>query len=56
VTLPDAAVQFALRQPSVVSVVLGTRTAEQARQGVERYAVEIPDALWADLDGLALIS
>jgi len=53
VTLPDAAVQFALRQPSVVSVVLGTRTAEQARQGVERYAVDIPEALWADLDALA---
>lgn len=53
VTLPDAAVQFALRQPSVVSVVLGTRTAEQARQGVERYSVDIPDALWDDLDALA---
>ena len=52
VTLPDAAVQFALRQPSVVSVVLGTRTAEQARQGVGRYSVDIPEALWTDLDSL----
>jgi D-threo-aldose 1-dehydrogenase len=52
VTLPDAAVQFALRQPSVVSVVLGTRTAEQAHQGVERYNVDIPEALWADLDAV----
>ena len=54
VTLPDAAVQFALRQPSVVSVVLGTRTAEQARQGVERYSVDIPEALWADLDAVGV--
>jgi D-threo-aldose 1-dehydrogenase len=52
VTLPDAAVQFALRQPSVVSVVLGTRTAEQAHQGVERYDVDIPEALWADIDAV----
>ena len=54
VTLPDAAVQFALRQPSVVSVVLGTRTAEQAHQGVERYSVDIPEALWADIDAVVL--
>ena len=49
VTLPDAAVQFPLLHPAVVSVVLGTRTAEQARDGVARYSVPIPPALWTDL-------
>ncbi|SIS19931.1 aldo/keto reductase [Microbacterium sp. RURRCA19A] len=49
VTLPDAAVQFALRQTAVVSVVLGTRTAEQVIEGVERYETPIPDALWTAL-------
>lgn len=56
VTLPEAAVQFALRQPAVVSVVLGTRTAEQAREGVERYLVDIPDELWAELDDSGLLA
>jgi D-threo-aldose 1-dehydrogenase len=49
VELPEAAVQFPLRHPAVVSVVLGTRTAEQLRSGVERLETPIPDALWSDL-------
>jgi D-threo-aldose 1-dehydrogenase len=49
VTLPAAAVQFPLRNPTIVSVVLGARTAEQVLGGVERAAVAIPDSLWTDL-------
>jgi D-threo-aldose 1-dehydrogenase len=49
-TLPDAAVQFALRHPTVVSVVLGTRTAAQAHSGVDRYSVPLGDDLWAAID------
>lgn len=49
VSLPAAAVQFALRHPAVTSVVVGTRTAEQARSAVERANAPIPDALWSDL-------
>lgn len=49
-TLPDAAVQFALRHPAVVSVVLGTRTAAQAHSGVDRYSVPLGDDLWAAID------
>jgi D-threo-aldose 1-dehydrogenase len=49
VTLPEAAVQFPLRHPAVVSVVLGTRTADQLRSGVERLEAPIPDDLWAEL-------
>lgn len=49
VSLPAAAVQFALRHPAVVSVVVGTRTAEQAQSAVERASAEIPEELWSDL-------
>jgi D-threo-aldose 1-dehydrogenase len=49
VTLPQAAVQFPLRHPAVVSVVLGIRTADQMQSGVERLRHPIPDALWSDL-------
>ena len=50
VTLPDAAVQFPLRHPAVVSAVLGARDAAEAASGLERYARPIPDQLWADLE------
>lgn len=50
VTLPDAAVQLPLRHPAVVSVVLGTRTAEQVREGVRRASAPIPQALWRELE------
>jgi D-threo-aldose 1-dehydrogenase len=49
VTLPDAAVQFPLRHPAVVSAVLGARDGSQARGGLERAAVSIPDSLWSEL-------
>ncbi|WP_322134894.1 aldo/keto reductase [Antiquaquibacter oligotrophicus] len=50
VTLPDVAVQFALRHPAVVSAVLGARNAAQAEGGLERYAAPVPGALWAELE------
>jgi len=50
VTLPDAAVQFPLRHPAVVSAVLGARDGAEAVGGIERYARQVPDALWAELD------
>ena len=50
VTLPDVAVQFALRHPAVVSAVLGARDGKQAQGGLDRAAVVIPDALWDDLE------
>jgi len=56
VTLPEAAVQFPLRHPAVVSVVLGTRTADQLRSGVARLEARIPDALWADLVAEGLLT
>ncbi|GAA1504465.1 D-threo-aldose 1-dehydrogenase [Agromyces terreus] len=49
VSLPEAALAFALRHPSVVSVVVGMRTADQVDQTIERAAVDVPDELWASL-------
>jgi D-threo-aldose 1-dehydrogenase len=50
VTLPDAALQFPLRHPAVVSVVAGTRSARQVHETVRRLSVPIADQLWQDLD------
>ena len=55
VTLPDAAVAYPLRHPAVVSVVLGTRTAEQVASNVSRYETAIPDEVWAELAAGGLI-
>lgn len=49
VSLPEAALQFPLRHPAVVSVVAGLRTAGQVTESVRRLAVPVPDALWAEL-------
>ncbi len=49
VTLPEAALQFPLREPAVRSVVVGAATAEHARENVRRMQVEIPEALWDEL-------
>lgn len=56
VELPAAAAQYPLRHREVVSVVLGTRTAAQAREGVDRLTSPIPDALWADLGDEGLLA
>jgi D-threo-aldose 1-dehydrogenase len=51
VTLPAAALQFPLREPAVRSVVVGAATAEQVRENARRMDVEIPEALWDELQG-----
>jgi len=55
VTLPDAAVQFPLRHPAVVSAVLGARNGEQMQGGLDRDSAPIPDALWSDLEAAGFI-
>jgi D-threo-aldose 1-dehydrogenase len=55
VTLPDAAVQFPLRHPAVVSAVLGARNGEQSAGGLDRYAAAVPDELWSELDAAGLV-
>ena len=51
VTLPEAALQFPLREPAVRSVVVGAATPEQVRENARRIEVEIPEALWDELGG-----
>jgi D-threo-aldose 1-dehydrogenase len=50
VTLPEAALQFPLREPAVRSVVVGAASPEQVRENARRIAVEIPEALWDELE------
>jgi D-threo-aldose 1-dehydrogenase len=49
VTLPQAALQFALRHPAVASVVVGMDSPEQVRSNVAALEAAIPDGLWAAL-------
>jgi D-threo-aldose 1-dehydrogenase len=49
VSLPEAALQFPLREPAVRSVVVGAATPEQVRENARRMEVEIPEALWHEL-------
>ena len=49
VTLPEAALQFPLREPVVRSVVVGAASPEQVRENARRITVNIPEALWDEL-------
>lgn len=55
VALPEAAVQFPLRHPAVVSAVLGARDAAEVQGGIERSVADVPDELWAELEALDLV-
>lgn len=50
ISLPDAAIQFPLRHPAVVSVVSGMRTGEQVVSTLARFATAVPDQAWTELD------
>nr|CEL20703.1 L-fuco-beta-pyranose dehydrogenase [Kibdelosporangium sp. MJ126-NF4] len=54
-TLPQAAVQFVLRHPSVASVVLGVKSAVQAARNADLFARPVPDELWDDLRAEGLL-
>jgi D-threo-aldose 1-dehydrogenase len=55
VTLPQAAMAFPLRHPVVAGVVVGMRSAEEARRNAESFRAGIPADLWADLRGEDLL-
>ncbi len=55
VALPEAAVQFPLREPGVRSVVVGGATPEHVRENAQRMRAGIPDALWDELAGDGLV-
>jgi len=49
-SLPDAAIQYPLRHPSVSSVVAGMRNAAQVHLAADRAQVRIPDIAWRELE------
>jgi D-threo-aldose 1-dehydrogenase len=49
VPLAAAAVQFPLRHPAVVSVLVGCRSPEEVEEDVRLADLEVPDALWEEL-------
>ncbi|MEU4538574.1 aldo/keto reductase [Streptosporangium sp. NPDC023825] len=55
VTLPQAALAFPLRHPTVASVVIGARSAAEVTRNAELTAKPVPEALWADLAAEGLI-
>jgi D-threo-aldose 1-dehydrogenase len=54
-TLPAAAIAFPLAHPTVVSVCLGARSAEQIERNVELYSQPIAGDLWLELKAEDLI-
>jgi D-threo-aldose 1-dehydrogenase len=49
VTVPQAAMAFPLCHPVVAGIVVGMRSAQEARRNVESFAAGIPAQVWADL-------
>ena len=56
VSLPEAAIGFALHHPAVLSVVLGARSAEQARTNAARYGKQVPAQLWQELEDAGMLA
>jgi len=52
---PSVAIDFARRHPAVASVVIGVQSPTEVDENVERFGVEVPDALWRDLVSSGLI-
>ncbi len=55
VALPEAALQFPLRERSVRAVVVGAATPEHVRENAQRMGAVIPEALWDELAGEGLV-
>jgi D-threo-aldose 1-dehydrogenase len=53
--LPQAAIQFPLRHPQVISVVPGIRTQEQAAVAANYLQNPIPEAFWTELKTQELV-
>lgn len=53
--LPEVATVFPRRHPTVVSTLLGLRSADEVVEAIRRFATEVPDALWPDLADQGLL-
>jgi D-threo-aldose 1-dehydrogenase len=54
VPLRVAALQFVARHPAITSVLVGARDAAEFRAAIEALGSQVPEALWADLESVAL--
>ena len=52
VAVGPVALQFSMRDPRIASTVVGVTRPERVAQTLDWAAVEVPEALWRDLDGL----
>jgi len=55
VELPQAALQFPLREPAVRCVVVGGATPAHVRQNAQRMRADVPEALWHELAAEGLV-
>jgi len=55
VSLPAAAIQFALGHPAVATVCTGARSADQVARNAALFEVPIPDGLWRALSAAGLL-
>jgi D-threo-aldose 1-dehydrogenase len=55
-TIRQAAIQFSMGHPAVVSVVLGAVTPEEVKANVHDAMVKIPSGLWKDLKSAGLLA
>ena len=56
VRLVDAAFQFPLRHPSVVSIIPGGQAVAEVQSNLQAASAIIPDALWSDLKSEGLMA
>ncbi|WP_102109923.1 aldo/keto reductase [Oceaniglobus roseus] len=54
VALPTAALHFPLRNPVVASVLIGTAKPSSLTRNLDLFAREVPEALWPDMDRIAI--
>lgn len=56
VPLRAAALHYPLRHPAVASVLVGARSADEARDAAEQFGRTVPDDLWAELRAEGLLT
>ena len=55
VSLPQAAIAYPLRHPSIANVTLGMRTPEQVERNIALYRSNVPVELWSALENAHLL-
>jgi D-threo-aldose 1-dehydrogenase len=56
VTIRQAALQFSIAHPAVVSIVLGAVKPDEVKANVHDATVAIPNRLWSDLKSAGLLN